>query len=238
MLSTKSFYIKLIAVLLTCSSVVVLGQSVSEMKRAQMSKQKNKEVSRPEMEMQAEYPDDAVTEDSPEFIACKQITPKGDLQLRKEKKNCFKGVAEEIMSRQEECAGTLSNVVELLDKKIETLENSVNTNIAQVNLIKQARAGFSFDITLLDNQESFSKCKKKSGQKRKIKCFKKAVKDFESRGLMVRNAIDEQLDTMHEGGASAYVMGYGDNPTRDEEQEARTDLRFMFSPGGHFCAGL
>ena len=141
MLSTKSFYIKLIAVLLTCSSVVVLGQSVSEMKRAQMSKQKNKEVSRPEMEMQAEYPDDAVTEDSPEFIACKQITPKGDLQLRKEKKNCFKGVAEEIMSRQEECAGTLSNVVELLDKKIETLENSVNTNIAQVNLIKQARAG-------------------------------------------------------------------------------------------------
>ena len=39
MLSTKSFYIKLIAVLLTCSSVVVFGQSVSEMKRAQMDKQ-------------------------------------------------------------------------------------------------------------------------------------------------------------------------------------------------------
>ena len=38
MLSTKSFYIKLIAVLLTCSSVVVFGQSVSEMKRAHMAK--------------------------------------------------------------------------------------------------------------------------------------------------------------------------------------------------------
>ena len=38
MLSTKSFYIKLIVVLLTCSSVVVFGQSVSEMKRAHMAK--------------------------------------------------------------------------------------------------------------------------------------------------------------------------------------------------------
>ena len=50
MLSTKSFYIKLIAVLLTCSSVVVFGQSVSEMKRAQMSKQKSKQENRPEVE--------------------------------------------------------------------------------------------------------------------------------------------------------------------------------------------
>ena len=39
MLFAKFFYIKLIAVLLTCSSVVVLGQSVSEMKHAQMEKQ-------------------------------------------------------------------------------------------------------------------------------------------------------------------------------------------------------
>ena len=39
MLSTNSFYIKLIAVLLTCGSVVVFGQSVSEMKRTQMDKQ-------------------------------------------------------------------------------------------------------------------------------------------------------------------------------------------------------
>ena len=38
MLSTKFFYIKLIAVLLTCSSVVVFGQSVGEMKRAHMAK--------------------------------------------------------------------------------------------------------------------------------------------------------------------------------------------------------
>ena len=38
MLSTKSFYIKLIAVLLTCCSVVVFGQSVSEMKQAHMAK--------------------------------------------------------------------------------------------------------------------------------------------------------------------------------------------------------
>ena len=50
MLSTKSFYIQLIAVLLTCCSFVVFGQSVSEMKRAQMSKQKSKELDRPGME--------------------------------------------------------------------------------------------------------------------------------------------------------------------------------------------
>ena len=46
MLSTKSFYIKLIGVLLTCSSVVVFGQSVSEMKRAQMSKQSGAQMSK------------------------------------------------------------------------------------------------------------------------------------------------------------------------------------------------
>ena len=157
------------------------------------------------MEMQAEYPDDAVTEDSPEFIACKQITPKGDLQLRKEKKNCFKGVAEEIMSRQELCAGLLSTVVELLDESTEHLD--VNTNTTQVNLVKQVRTGFNMNITLLENQESFSECKKKSGHKRKIKCFKKAVKDFESRGLMVRNAINEQLDIWESAGGSTYFRG-------------------------------
>ena len=38
MLSTKSFYINFITVLLTCCSCVVFGQSVSEMKRAHMAK--------------------------------------------------------------------------------------------------------------------------------------------------------------------------------------------------------
>ena len=38
MLSTKSFYIKLIAVLLTCCSFVVFGQTAIEMKRAQIAK--------------------------------------------------------------------------------------------------------------------------------------------------------------------------------------------------------
>ena len=49
MLFTKYFHIKLIAVLLTCSSIVVFGQSVSEMKRAQMTKQKSKQVNKPAM---------------------------------------------------------------------------------------------------------------------------------------------------------------------------------------------
>ena len=49
MLFTKYFHIKLIAVLLTCSSIVVFGQSVSEMKRAQMTKQKSKQVNKPSM---------------------------------------------------------------------------------------------------------------------------------------------------------------------------------------------
>ena len=56
MLSTKSFYIKLIAVLLTCSSVVVFGQSVSEMKRAQMSKQSGAQMDKqsgPQMDKQS-----------------------------------------------------------------------------------------------------------------------------------------------------------------------------------------
>ena len=56
MLSTKSFYIKLIAVLLTCSSVVVFGQSVSEMKRAQMDKQSGAQMDKqsgPQMDKQS-----------------------------------------------------------------------------------------------------------------------------------------------------------------------------------------
>ena len=49
MLFTKYFHIKLIAVLLTCSSIVVFGQSVSDLTRAPMTKQKSKQVNKPAM---------------------------------------------------------------------------------------------------------------------------------------------------------------------------------------------
>ena len=34
-----------------------------------------------------------LAEDSPEFVACQQIKPRGDFRLMKQKKNCFRDVA-------------------------------------------------------------------------------------------------------------------------------------------------